>query len=219
VIIMKKMALLGLFIFGALVILFAGVFVMLNERALYDQLRAAATNLGSASEEARETVAQARIGVTAFQENMQALKQNFLFRGYFKDRGYLDSTELTKWEIQKLPDGQPLRTFVFPAGDLFEKPDNVKLKDKKRLNVVGAFLEETPFGLVLVKAFSSALGKQEENQVLTQAQAMMVRNHLADRFDFDDAKAKTKGMGEVPSTDKKEEHWIEISIYALDSGI
>ena len=42
----------------------------------------------------RDTMIQAQTGVTDFQENMEALKHNFLLRGYFKSRGYEDSAEL-----------------------------------------------------------------------------------------------------------------------------
>ncbi len=191
---------------------------LLNERTLYNQLTAATTDLAATSGEARKTVVQARVGVTAFTENMEALKQNILFRGYFKDRGYLDATELTKWEIEKIPEAEPMKKFVFLAGDLFEKPGTVKLKDKKRLDEVGAYLATHPFGLVLVQSFSSQAGEHEENLVLTQAQAMVVRDYLADRFEFDDTKLKTKGMGEVEATQPGRTHWIEISIYAPDAG-
>ena len=190
---------------------------LVNERALYNQLAAAMTDITATAGDARETVVQARVGLTAFQENMQALKRNFFFRGFFKDRGYMDSTELTKWEIQKIPDAAPLKKFTFSAQELFDKPDAAKLKDKKRLNEVGAFLEKNPFGLVVVQAFSGSAGDHEENLVLTQAQAMVVRDYLADKFELDDTKLKTKGMGEVAPTEKGRDNWIEISVYALDS--
>ena len=43
-----------------------------------------------------DTMVQAQAGVTDFQENMEAMKHNFLLRGYFKSRGYEDSAELGK---------------------------------------------------------------------------------------------------------------------------
>jgi len=191
---------------------------MLKDRVLYARLASATTDIAATSVEARKTVTQARVGVTAFTENMQALKQNFLFRGYFKDRGYLDATELTKWELETIPAAQPMRKFVLASDDLFEKPATVKLKDKQRLNEVGAYLEKNPFSLVLVQAFTGLAGDHDENLVLTQAQAMVVRNYLADKFEFDDSKLKTKGMGEVPATTPGQTHWIEISVYAPEGG-
>ncbi len=191
---------------------------LIKDRALYDRLAAATTDIAATSGEARKTVAQARVGVTAFTENMEALKHNFLFKGYFKDRGYLDATELTKWELETTPAGLPMKKFMIAAGDLFEKPAATKLKDKKRLNEVRAFLENNPFSLVLVQAFTSLAGEHDANLVLTQTQAMVVRNYLADKYEFDDSKLKTKGMGEVKATTPGQTHWIEISVYAPVAG-
>jgi outer membrane protein OmpA-like peptidoglycan-associated protein len=187
---------------------------LLKDRTLYNNLAAATTDIAATSDEARKTVAQARVGATAFTENMQALKQNILFRGYFKDRGYQDASELAKWEIAALPEAAPLKAFTFPAGDLFEKPETVRLKGKKQLKAVAAFLESTGFSLVVVQAFSSHLGDREENRILTQAQAMVVRNYLADQFEFDDNKLKTMGMGEVAGAPAGSPHWVAISVYA-----
>jgi outer membrane protein OmpA-like peptidoglycan-associated protein len=153
--------------------------------------------------------------VTAFTENMQALKQNILFRGYFKDRGYLDVTELTKFEVAELPIDPPMKTFAFTAGDLFDKPESTKLKNKKRLTEVGVYLETHPFSLVIIQAFTSHKGTLEENLVMTQAQALGIRTFLAEKFELDDTKLKTKGMGEVDVSQPGRTHWVEISVYAL----
>jgi outer membrane protein OmpA-like peptidoglycan-associated protein len=107
-----------------------------------------------------------------------------------------------------------VKTFVYAAEELFEEPETAKLKHKKRLHEVGAYLETNPFGVVVVQAFSSQAGASAENLVLTQAQAMVVRHVLADTFEVDDTKLKTKGMGEVDSTPPGRTRWIEISVYA-----
>ncbi len=187
---------------------------VLNDRSLYNKLSAATTDIAATSGEARQTVTQAKAGVTAFTENMEALKHNILFRGYFKDRGYLDAAALTKDEIATLPEAAAVKTFEFSAGDLFESPQSMKLKDKKRLREVGTYLETHPFGMVVIQAFTSLKGSQEENLVTTQAQAMGVRTFLTETFDLDDTKLKTKGMGEVDATGPGKTHWLVISIYA-----
>jgi phospholipid/cholesterol/gamma-HCH transport system substrate-binding protein len=48
---------------------------------------------------------EASAGAAAFQGDMEALKHNFLLRGFFKKRGYEDSDELTKHAIARLPGG------------------------------------------------------------------------------------------------------------------
>jgi hypothetical protein len=68
---------------------------------------------------------QVNSSAQAFQEDAEALKHNFLLRGFFKDRGYEDSAELTKNEI------------MLDAKGLFEKPDAAKLRGEKELKPVG----------------------------------------------------------------------------------
>src|SRR6202521_1110876 len=54
---------------------------LVNDKKIYTQLDQTTVGL-------RDTVNHAQAGVTSFQENMEAMKQNFLLRGYFKNRGY-----------------------------------------------------------------------------------------------------------------------------------
>jgi hypothetical protein len=56
-----------------------------------------------------EAVLHAQAGITDFQENMEALKQIFQLRGYFKKRGYESSADLAKNEIPSLPENQLLK--------------------------------------------------------------------------------------------------------------
>src|ERR1700691_3602777 len=87
---------------------------LVNDKQLYN-------NLEQTSGAMRDTMVQAQAGVTDFQENMEALKHNFFVRGYFKSRGYEDSTELVKNEIEHLPQGTPVRNFTYSAKQLFDK--------------------------------------------------------------------------------------------------
>ena len=85
------------------------------------------------------TMLRAKAGVTDFQENMEAMKHNFLLRGYFKSRGYEDSAELGKNEIEELPQSTPTKEFTYSAKQLFDKQDSAKLKNQKSLNAGGEF--------------------------------------------------------------------------------
>jgi outer membrane protein OmpA-like peptidoglycan-associated protein len=180
---------------------------LINDKTVYDQMSAATAD-------ARETIAQAKIGATAFQENMQALKGNFFLRGFFKRRGYKDSSDLTKFEIAKLPASQPSKRFSFDATNIFAKPDTAKLKNQKALQQVGQFLETNPHGLVVVRASAGLSGDKEENLVLTQARAMVVREYLAENFKLDDSRIKTKGLGETPGGQSGQ---LEILVYPATS--
>ncbi|MGC1795956.1 MAG: MlaD family protein, partial [Candidatus Acidiferrales bacterium] len=54
---------------------------LVNDKKMYNELDE--TTLGL-----RDATVHAQAGIADFQENMEALKQNFLLRGYFKKRGY-----------------------------------------------------------------------------------------------------------------------------------
>jgi len=155
---------------------------LINDRSMYQHLNS--------------TIAQAQAGVTSFQEDMEALKHNFLLRGFFKKRGYYDSSELNNNAVAKLPKGAPLKQFVLDGKELFDKPDTAKLRKEKMLNEVGAYLESNPSGMVVIAAQTSKQGATEDNLKLAQARAMVVRQYLAKKFKLNDSRIKTMGMGE-----------------------
>src|SRR6202011_994352 len=131
---------------------------------------------------------QVNAGATAFQEDMEALKHNFLLRGFFRNRGYEDSTELSKHEISSLPAGTPSQRFTYDAQKIFDKPDSARLKNQKLLNDAGKFLQDNNFGLAVVAAYTGMKGDSDKERTLTQARAMVVRQYLVENFKVDDTR-------------------------------
>ncbi len=148
---------------------------LVNDKQLYN-------NLEQTTSAMRNTMAQAQAGVTDFQENMEAMKHNFLLRGYFKTRGYEDSAELAKNAIERLPQGTPIKEFTYPAKQLFDKRDSAKLKNQKSLNAGGEFLADNQFGFAVVVASTGMEGDTQKELVLTEARAMVVREYLVENF-------------------------------------
>jgi phospholipid/cholesterol/gamma-HCH transport system substrate-binding protein len=148
----------------------------------------------------------------AFQEDAEALKHNFLLRGFFKKRGYVDSTDLMKNAISQLPDQPYSKRFVFDAGKIFDSADSAKLKSQKTLNEAGQFLQTHPFGLAVVAASTDMTGDTDKDRVLTEARAMVVREYLVDNFKFDDTRLKTAGLGKT--ADATNGGQVEILVYA-----
>jgi outer membrane protein OmpA-like peptidoglycan-associated protein len=163
------------------------------------------------TEVANSIAAEAKAGLTSFQENMEALKQNFLLRGFFTKRGYEDTSDLTRHAISKLPAKTPIKTFVYDAADLFDKQDSAKLKNAKTLNETGEFLQGNKFGLAVVVASSEMTGDSDKDRVLTQARAVVVRNYLINNFKLDDTRIKSLGLGKsrLPGDNSK----VQIFIY------
>jgi phospholipid/cholesterol/gamma-HCH transport system substrate-binding protein len=132
---------------------------------------------------------------TELQEDMEALKHNFLLRGFFKNRGYEDASDLTKYEIDKLPVESAQQAFDYDAGKLFDKVDSAKLKDPKKLSQAGKYLESDPFGLAVVTAYTGMKGDTDKDRPLTEARAYAVREYLVKNFRLDDTRIKTLGLG------------------------
>lgn len=55
-----------------------------------------ANNLKQVIENSNKTTQNLERGSFGFYQNMEALKHNFLFKGYFEDRGYWDKTDVTR---------------------------------------------------------------------------------------------------------------------------
>jgi phospholipid/cholesterol/gamma-HCH transport system substrate-binding protein len=183
---------------------------LVNDKAIYTQLDQTTIGL-------RDTVTKAQAGVTDFQENMEALKKNFLLRGYFKNRGYEDSSDLAKNEISHLPQAEALKTFTYEPQLLFDKIDTAKPKNQKSLRPAGQFLADNEFGVAVVVVSTGMAGDAQKDLVLTQARALVVRDYLVDNFGFDDAQLKTFGAGKKNETNSGA-GWGEVKVIVYPPG-
>jgi len=183
---------------------------LVNDKQVYDNLQQSTATL-------HDTMLQAQTGVADFQENMEALKHNFLLSGYFKKRGYEDSSELAANRIGSLPDVQPIKTFSFTAKQLFDARDSAKLKNQKMLNAGGTFLAANQFGFAVVVVSSGMDGDSKKSLILTEARAMVVREYLVENFGFDDSQLKTLGMGKQAGAGLDAD-WGSIQILIFAAG-
>jgi phospholipid/cholesterol/gamma-HCH transport system substrate-binding protein len=184
---------------------------LVNDKKIYTQMDQTTAGL-------RDTVNHAQAGVAAFQENMEAMKQNVLLRGYFRKRGYEDSSQLAKNEIMELPHGAPLKTFTFESKQLFDNADTAKPRNQKSLRAAGQFLADTEFGIAVVAVSAGSAGDTQKDLVLTQARAMVVRDYLVANFSFDDAQLKTLGLGKGKNLNPASS-WgtVEIIVYPAEA--
>lgn len=183
---------------------------LVNDKELYNNLQQSTATL-------HDTMLQAQTGVTDFQENMEALKHNFLLSGYFKKRGYEDEAGLSANRIAGLPQAEPLKTFTYTAKQLFDKRDSAKLKHEKALNEAGKFLADNEFGVAVVVASTSKEGDAQQDQTLTEARAMVIREYLVGNFGFEDSGLKTLGEGKQADSNSDQD-WGSIKIMIFPPG-
>jgi phospholipid/cholesterol/gamma-HCH transport system substrate-binding protein len=153
---------------------------------------------------------EATAGVTALREDADALKHNFFLRGFFKKRGYEDSSDLTRNEIARPPAEPARKVFSCDPKQIFDKPDSAKLKDHKPLDEVGQYLQAEPFGMAVIAASTGMKGDSAQARQLTEARTYVVRKYLVDNFRLEDQRIKTLGLGKSEEPGGK----VEIMIYA-----
>jgi phospholipid/cholesterol/gamma-HCH transport system substrate-binding protein len=154
---------------------------------------------------------QAASATAALSDDAEALKHNFLLRGFFKNRGFEDSGDLTRYQIASLPSAAPSKSFAYDSQKLFDDADKSKLKNGKTLAEIGQFLEQQPFGLAVIAASTGMKGDSQKDKLLTEAQALVVREYLVKNFKFDDTHLKTIGLGKSNNTE--DVNRVEILIY------
>jgi phospholipid/cholesterol/gamma-HCH transport system substrate-binding protein len=169
---------------------------LINDKSVYNQANKAASDL---------------------QDNMEALKHNFLVRGFFKKRGYEDDDELTRNLISKLPAAPAIKTFTYDQKQLFDKPDTAKLKNQKTLDEAGQYLQQTQFGLVVISAYAGTKGDSEKDRVLTEARPAVVREYLVNNFKLDDERIKTIGLGKAATIEESGK--VEIMVYPVGTSV
>jgi phospholipid/cholesterol/gamma-HCH transport system substrate-binding protein len=158
---------------------------------------------------------QATAASAALSEDAEALKHNFLLRGFFKNRGFQDSGDLTKYLVARVPAVTPSRSFAYDSKKLFDDADKSKLKNGKALAEAGQFLEQQPFGLAVIAASTGMKGDSQKDKLLTEAQALVIRDYLVKNFKFDDTHLKTIGLGKRNTEDVNR---VEILIYSSGAG-
>jgi phospholipid/cholesterol/gamma-HCH transport system substrate-binding protein len=183
---------------------------LVNDKQLYNNLAQTTATLDA-------TMLQAQSGVTDFHENMEALKHNFFLSGYFKKRGYENSSDLAANRVAGLPKAAPEKTFTYAARQLFDGRDSAKIKNQKALNAAGEFLAQTQFGVAVVVVSTGMEGDTQKDLVLTEARAMVIREYLVENFGFDDSQLKTLGLGKQEVTETNAE-WGSIQILVFPAG-
>ena len=140
----------------------------------------------------KQTMEGARAAMLGFAENMEALKHNFLVRGFFRDRGFFNLEEISPAAYRRgaLTKKGALRTVRvwLSATALFEPdPDRaggerLAADGKARLDsAIAASIDRLPDAVLIIEGFAQQ-GTKDEYYLRSRARASMVRAYLIDKF-------------------------------------
>jgi phospholipid/cholesterol/gamma-HCH transport system substrate-binding protein len=169
---------------------------MTNFREVSDEARRAIADLRSPDGPAmglladmRNTVSQAHEAASDLADDLEALKHNFLFRGFFKDRGYFDLDTISPAEYRDglLENGDRKALRIWLGADrLFERGPNGTevLTDEGRARLDSAmstYLEYVPTNPIVVEGYATE-GLEGERFRRGRARAATVREYLVARY-------------------------------------
>jgi phospholipid/cholesterol/gamma-HCH transport system substrate-binding protein len=139
----------------------------------------------------RLTVTQAREATADLADNMEALKHNFLLRGFFNRRGYFDLDQISPVQYREgvLEDGKRKAMRIWLSSNVLfaAGPDNTEqLTDGGRVRIDSAmatFLKYLPANPLVVEGYATGATEGERFRG-GRIRAAMVRQYLLGRFEL-----------------------------------
>ena len=184
---------------------------MANVRQATEEARNALADLRSddgpvkgLTADVQQTLATARDAMHDLAESTEALKRNFLFRGFFNRRGYFDLEDVTVQEYREgaldTRDRRALRIWV-RAPLLFETDadGNERLSEGGRARLHSAmsqFVKYPRTSPFVVEGYAQG-ATEDERFLVSRARARLVRDYLVGQYDLDPTVVATMPMGNV----------------------
>jgi phospholipid/cholesterol/gamma-HCH transport system substrate-binding protein len=168
----------------------------------------------------RQTLEDAQVAMSGFAENMDALRHNFLFRGFFNSRGYYNLDDISPAEYRRgaLVTGgrSPVRVWlsverVYDSASTVEVP---RLSDegKRRLDsAIAPYLDRMADAVLIVEGYVPD-GSRDQQYVASRARAVVAREYLVSRFHLDPTAAGVMPLGAEPAAGSPSEPWNGIAL-------
>ena len=169
--------------------------LVLSAKAALDGLQSTDGAVQGMTASVKQTMDDTRGSMAAFAENMEALKHNFLLRGYFNKRGYFDLAQISPADYRQgvLTKGSDRRLVrVWLRSDALWEPEaghteREQLSEAGKAGVdaaIAPYLEYVASGIVMVEGYAQQ-GPLDEQYLRSRARALIVRDYLVGTFHLD----------------------------------
>ena len=143
---------------------------------------------GGVGENLQRTLADAREAMSDLSDDTEALKHNFLFRGFFRSRGFFDlgSLSLADYQSPKFAKGFKQHRLWFESNDLFKKDaaglEVLTAEGKARLDEgMTAILKFPRNGPLVMEGFATA-GTPSQQYLAGRRRAVLAQGYVIGRF-------------------------------------
>jgi phospholipid/cholesterol/gamma-HCH transport system substrate-binding protein len=154
----------------------------------------------------------------------EALKRNFLFRGYFNDRGYYSLSDLSPLEYRRgaleKNGRKPVRIWL--RADVLFAPDSngvEVLTDEGRARLdsaMGEFLKYRGTAPLVVEGYAD-LASESDRYLRSRARAGDVRSYLVERFQLDRSSTAAIALGTAAASPSGE-RWDGVALALFVDG-
>jgi len=188
-------------------------------KAAVADLRGENGPLKGVSGDLQQTLASARDAMQDLEENTEALKHNFFFRGYFNRRGYFDLDELSVEQYRRgaleTSDRRALRIWIRPAV-LFDRdsdgnerltPDGQARLDSAMSQFI-RYPRNSPF---VIEGYARG-ATNDQRFLVSRHRIQLVRDYLIGKFALDPAFVASMPMGQEASGSPDGNRWDGVAL-------
>jgi phospholipid/cholesterol/gamma-HCH transport system substrate-binding protein len=200
--------------------------VMANVRELSAEAKSAIADFRSPNgptnglmSDMRLTLAQAREATADLADNMEAMKRNFLLRGFFNKRGYFDLNSISPEEYRKgvLENGKRKAMRIWLASNvLFEtQADGTEVLTaggRARLDsAIATYLRYLPTNPIVVEGYATA-GAVGERYQRSHLRAGIVREYLLSQYHLTPQNTGSIALAEEAKGSPTDDRWDGIAL-------
>jgi phospholipid/cholesterol/gamma-HCH transport system substrate-binding protein len=159
--------------------------------------------------------------MTNLADDTEAVKHNFLLRGFFHNRGYYNLGELTpeQYRASKFVTSRTAKRVWLDAGQLFSKPSKgtESLPAQGHAQLDQAMSELVPYlpnSPIMVEGYSNK-GSPDEQFRESQQRAAAVQQYLLARFQLNPKLVGMIPLGDSPPESSGKKDWNGVSLVLL----
>jgi hypothetical protein len=192
-----------------------------NMNAALGQFLTRDRNGKSGPEEINQTVVSAQRAMTNLADDTEAVKHNFLLRGFFHDRGYYNLGELnpTEYRKSKFVTGHTAKRVWVDGNGLFSKSakgaETLTAEGRAQLDqAMSGFVPYLPNSPIMVEGYSNQ-GSADEQFRESQQRAAIVQQYVQARFQLNPKLVGMIPLGDSPPETSGKKDWNGVSLVLL----
>jgi phospholipid/cholesterol/gamma-HCH transport system substrate-binding protein len=190
-------------------------------RQALDSLQLKEGQVANVTANLKHTLDEARTAMAGLSDNMEALKRNFLFRGFFNRRGYFNLADISPEEYRKgalTKDRNRLALQVWLRDEVvFVTADSngaEQLTDDGKARIDAALASHLPRvmdSIVIVEGYSTQ-GSRADQYVVSRARASLVRDYVIERFHLDPGAVGVMPLGAEATGSPENSTWSGVAL-------